>query len=68
MWIIASIGMFASIFAIILVFVPPAQIDVGSFAFFESFLGIGLAVMIAIPLIIHAFKKPEWKGALNLPS
>jgi len=68
MWIIASIGMFASIFAIILVFVPPAQIDVGSFAFFESFLGIGLAVMIAIPLIIHAFKKPEWKGTLNLPS
>jgi amino acid transporter len=65
MWIVACIGMLSSIFAIILVFVPPAQINVGSLAFFESFLGIGLAVMIAIPLIIHAFKKPEWKEAAN---
>jgi putative glutamate/gamma-aminobutyrate antiporter len=64
-WIVACIGMFSSIFAIVLVFVPPAQIDVGSLAFFESFLGIGLAVMIAIPLIIHAFKKPEWKTTIN---
>lgn len=60
-WTIAMIGMLTSAFAIVLIFVPPAQIDVGNLAFFESFLGIGLVVMAAIPLGIYAFKKPDWK-------
>ncbi len=60
MWIVASLGVISSFFAIFLVFVPPAQINVGSVVFFESFLIVGLVVMIAIPLIISAFKKPRW--------
>ena len=60
MWAIASLGMLTSIFAIVLVFIPPSQLQIGSFAFYESFLFIGLGVMIAIPLIIHAFKNPKW--------
>ena len=59
-WIVASLGIFSSILAIVLVFVPPAQIHVGSLAFYESFLGIGLVVMCLIPAIIYSFKKPEW--------
>lgn len=59
-WAVASLGILTSIFAIFLVFIPPAQIDVGSLAFFESFLGIGLAVMIAIPLVISWFRNPKW--------
>lgn len=60
-WFVSSLGIFACIFAIILVFIPPSQINVGSLAFYESFLAIGLATMIAIPLILHAFKHPNWK-------
>ncbi|MCH9611598.1 MAG: Glutamate/gamma-aminobutyrate antiporter [Chlamydiia bacterium] len=59
-WVVAFIGMIASLFGIILVFIPPAQLHIGSLLFYESFLMIGLAAMIALPLIIHAFKKPEW--------
>ncbi|MBM3201337.1 MAG: amino acid permease [Chlamydiae bacterium] len=66
-WFVAILGMIASTFALFLVFIPPSQIDVGSLAFYESFLIIGLAVMIAIPLIIHAFKHPEWKQMERIP-
>ena len=59
-WAVSSLGIATSFFAIFLVFIPPAQINVGSLVFFESFLIIGLAVMIAIPLIISIFKNPKW--------
>ncbi len=65
-WFVAGVGIFTSLFAIFLVFIPPAQINVGSIVFFESFLMIGLAVMIAIPLIITRFKKPKWDVSRQL--
>lgn len=64
-WIISSLGIFSSILAIVLVFVPPGQIHVGSLAFYESFLGIGLVGMALIPAIIYSFKKPEWAIATD---
>jgi putative glutamate/gamma-aminobutyrate antiporter len=66
-WFIATLGMFASIFALFLIFIPPSQIDVGSLTFYESFLIIGLITMSAIPLIIHSFKKPSWKKLERIP-
>jgi amino acid transporter len=59
-WVLASMGILSSSFALILVFIPPAQIDVGSLTFYESFLGIGLVAMSLIPAIIYSFKKPQW--------
>lgn len=60
-WTVSIIGIMTCIFAIALIFVPPAQINVGNLVFFESFLAIGLVVMAAIPLCIYGFKKPSWK-------
>lgn len=59
-WFVASLGMLASIFAIIIGFVPPTQLATGSRFVYHSFLFCGLLVMIAIPLIIYQFKKPSW--------
>lgn len=59
-WIISSMGFIASIFAIILGFFPPSQIDVGNLVFYESFLMIGLFIMAIIPLIIYQLRKPHW--------
>ena len=60
-WVVATIGFLSSLFAFILLFFPPSQIQVGSITFYESFLIIGLIVMITIPLCIHAFKKDSWR-------
>lgn len=68
MWLICILGIAASLFAGLLIFIPPSQINVGSLAFFESFLAIGLVVMIAIPLIISSCKKPSWRKLSDTPS
>jgi amino acid transporter len=34
--------------------------NVGSLLFYELFLMVGLAIMAAVPLIIHAYRKPHW--------
>lgn len=60
MWFICLVGMLASILAIGIGFVPPSQLEVGSLLFYDAFLAIGLALMIAIPLVIYQFRKPEW--------
>jgi putative glutamate/gamma-aminobutyrate antiporter len=60
MWFFACLGILASILAIIIGFIPPSQLVTGSLLFYDSFLVIGLAIMIGIPLAIYEFKKPEW--------
>jgi glutamate:GABA antiporter len=61
MWTAASLGILSSSFAIIMAFIPPAQLQTGSLLFYEAFLILGLFVMCGIPLIIYQFKKPSWR-------
>jgi len=63
-WVISAFGITSCIFAILLVFIPPRQIHIGSLLFYESFLSIGLITMCLIPAIIYSFKKPEWQLTL----
>lgn len=60
MWLVASTGLIASVAAIIISFIPPSQLNVGSTLFYETFLIGGFLIMCAIPLIIYAVRKPEW--------
>lgn len=60
MWTVSILGIIACTFAIALGFVPPSQLNVGSLAFYELFLIIGLLVFSAIPLIIYQMRKPHW--------
>lgn len=66
MWFFCSVGILASVFAIILAFVPPSQLDIGSLLFYDFFLLIGLCIMCVIPLIIYACKKPYWKPSVRI--
>jgi glutamate:GABA antiporter len=60
MWFFASLGIFASVLAIIIGFVPPESIEVGSLEFYVGFLLLSLILMISFPLILYQMKKPEW--------
>lgn len=60
MWLVAGVGFLATIFAFFLAFVPPSQLKIGNVFFYESYLIIGLGTMIAIPLLIFQFRKPQW--------
>lgn len=63
MWLVAGLGSLASLFAIIIGFIPPAQLKEGSPIFFESFLILGMVIMTAAPFVIYHFKKPSWKAS-----
>lgn len=61
MWIIAGAGLAAVVFALVVGFFPPAQLAVGSPAFYVGFLAVGALAFLAAPLVIAKFKKPSWK-------
>ena len=61
MWIIGGLGFLGSLLAFILSFIPPGQIAVGSKTMWYAVLVIGCVVVVVIPLIIYALRKPSWK-------
>ena len=61
MWIIGGLGFLGSLLAFILSFIPPSQIAVGSKTMWYAVLVIGCVVVVVIPLIIYALRKPSWK-------
>ena len=61
MWLLGILGFGGSLLAFILSFVPPGQISTGSHTVWYSVLTIGCVVMVVIPFIIYAMRKPSWR-------
>jgi glutamate:GABA antiporter len=62
MWLVGGVGFLGSLLALILSFIPPGQIKVGSPTLYVGML-IGLSVLfIAIPFAIYALRKPHWRN------
>ena len=61
MWIMGIVGFAGSLLAFILSFIPPGQIATGSNTGWYSVLIIGCIVMVVIPFIIYALRKPSWR-------
>lgn len=57
----ATLGFLGSLLAFVLSFVPPAQIPTGSPVSYVIYLLVFVAFFIAVPLLIYAFRKDEWK-------
>ena len=63
MWLVTIVGVAGAVLAGVLSFVPPSQIKTGSPAVYVGVLIIGVAVFIALPLIIYAKRKKSWRDA-----
>ena len=63
MWIVAGVGFLGALMAFSFSFIPPAQIAVGSPAVYVGILVAGAAIMVILPFIIYAFRKPHWRDA-----
>ena len=61
MWILGTVGFGGSLLAFVLSFIPPGQIATGSNTVWYSVLIIGCIVMVVIPYIIYAKRKPSWR-------
>ena len=62
MWLLGVVGFAGSLLAFVLSFIPPGQIATGSNTVWYSVLIIGCIVMVVIPFIIYAMRKPSWKS------
>lgn len=63
MWVFAGAGFLGSLTALVLSFVPPSQISVGSPTKYLLLLVSGTIFFVAIPFVIYALRKPEWRMA-----
>ncbi len=63
MWLLAGLGFAGSLLAFVLSFIPPSQIAVGSKTVWFAVLIAGEVIVVVIPLIIYAMRKPSWKAA-----
>ena len=61
MWILGGVGFAGSLLAFVLSFIPPGQIQTGSNAVWYSVLIIGCVIMVVVPYIIYAMRKPSWR-------
>ena len=57
MWIVGLAGILASVFTVLIGFVPPSQIDVGNLKFYEIFLIVGFVGFYLISLLIYKMQK-----------
>ena len=61
MYLWAALGFLGSLLAFALSFVPPEQISVGSPESYVMYLVVLVVIFVAIPLVIFAMRKPEWR-------
>ncbi len=61
MWVVAGLGGISSIFALIIGFLPPPNMDTGSIAFYEGFLIIGTIFITIVPILVLGLRTKDWK-------
>ncbi|MFI3319497.1 MAG: amino acid permease [Rikenellaceae bacterium] len=62
MWILGGVGFLGALLAFVLSFIPPSQIATGSNDVWYGVLIVGCVVVVAVPFIIYAMRRPEWKN------
>lgn len=58
MWVVAGIGLMASLFGIFVGFLPPSQLEMGSYFNYLLFLFVGITIFCAAPLVMYRLEKP----------
>lgn len=61
--LVCGLGIIGASLALVLSFIPPAQISTGSPVVYVGIIVVGVACIIAMPLIVYAFRKPGWRNA-----
>ncbi|WP_083521491.1 putative glutamine/gamma-aminobutyrate antiporter GadC [Arthrobacter luteolus] len=69
MWIFGGVGFLGSLMAFVFSFIPPDQISVGSPLTYVGILIGGAAVLVIVPFVIYALRKPHWRdpGTVFVP-
>lgn len=60
-WFVTILGVLGAILALVLSFIPPAQISTGSPAVYVGTLALGVAIFFALPFVVFAKRKASWR-------
>jgi putative glutamate/gamma-aminobutyrate antiporter len=64
-WIVSALGMLSSLFAFIIGFFPPSQVEQGHYPLYFAVLAVGIFLGCLGPYLILLFKKPHWDKRLS---
>ena len=62
MVVVCGLGIAGAVLAMVLSFIPPSQIATGSPVVYVSIIAIGVAIFVALPLVIYKNRKPSWRN------
>lgn len=62
MVVVSGLGIAGALLAMALSFIPPSQIATGSPVVYVSIIAIGVAIFVALPLVIYKNRKPSWRN------
>jgi len=60
--VVCGLGILGALAALLLSYLPPSQISVGSPVVYVGILLLGVAVFVALPLVVYALRKPSWRN------
>lgn len=61
-FMVCGVGILGALLALVLSFLPPSQISTGSPVVYVGIIVIGVAVFVALPLVVYALRKPSWRN------
>ncbi|MDE7081059.1 MAG: amino acid permease [Muribaculaceae bacterium] len=64
-WVVFLLGVAGALLALVISFVPPAQITTGSPVTYVGIILIGVCVFVAFPFIVYAKRKSSWRDSDN---
>jgi len=59
-WAVAGVGFAAVTFALVLAFVPPAQLPIGNPQTYIAVVAAGTIAFTGLPLLIYRLRRPSW--------
>lgn len=62
MIVVSGLGILGAMLAIVLSFIPPSQITTGSPVVYVTIIAVGVAVFVALPLVVYRLRKPSWRN------
>ena len=63
-WTLAGIGSLAGLVATCFAFVPPKLVPDAERAAYVLVVAIGFVIFAALPFVIYAFRRPEWRSSV----
>ena len=60
-WIVAGVGLVSMVFALVVGFIPPSQVETGSPVLYTVGMIAGVVLLAGPPFLFHRFRRPSWQ-------